>query len=255
MLNKVASGNISVANVEPPLFDQNNIVELPTAAPIISGTNALMRPDSWQEDEEEGFVYREKHNEKNVITHFLTSSNEAVGRPEALAYGAALPIVKSFGVITARLHLLFAANCMRHAKPWEGTIRISIDSIIHDLGFSNRTDLTRADKIRRIIEHTNILNNLCVKVIWRQGKKDLSVRSCQMWDIAIDGRGKLTDDCIRADLGEVFLIVRPGLWAEQFMNHDMIFQYGIFPKYVFQLDAYHNPVAASLILYLTAKYS
>jgi hypothetical protein len=225
------------------------MMRIPTSPPVISCANAIAHHDRWAEDGDGQFSYEHRTQKGNTIIVFLALNDSGAMRPEALAYDAAIQILGNLGWLTARLHLLFASYCMEQAEPWEGYISIPIDRIIGDLGIHRRTDWTRRQKIEAMVQDAGLLNSLGVKITWQQGEQDLSVRACRMWDIAVDYVSNPhvgpEDDCPR----DVTLTVRPGLWAKNFLNPDSP-QYCHIPRNVFQMDHYHNPIAAKMSLYL-----
>ena len=235
------------------LFGKEDIMRMPTSAPVISCTDAIARRDTWGENGAGEWVH-EYHSQKGGdIVHFLTADSRA-GRPEALAYDAAIQIVDCFAWLTVQLHLLFAIYCMETTKPWEDSIEIPVDRILRDLGMDKRTDWTRSKKICEVVTHAELLNSLAVKIVaWQQGEKDLSVRACRMWDIAVDFDASISSCTGTASPRNVTITVRAGLWAEEFLNRESLLQYGFLPRHVLQLDYYHKPITAHVALYLLAQ--
>ncbi len=225
------------------------MLRIPTSSPVVKGADAIAHHDRWAEDGDGQFSYEHRTQKGNIITIFMVSDDSGAMRPEALAYDAAIQILDSLGWLTARLHLLFASYCMEQEEPWECSVVIPIDRIIGDLGIQRRTDWTRRQKIEAVVQDAGLLNSLGVKITWQQGEQDLGVRACRMWDIAVDfvttSDVGTEGECPR----DVTLTVRPGLWAENFLNHDSP-QYCNIPRNIFQMDHYHNPIAAPMSLHL-----
>jgi len=228
-----------------------DVMRIPTSAPVIACTDAIARHDNWAENGDGDWVH-EYHSQKNGdIVHFLTADSRAV-RPEALAYDAAIQILNSFAGLTVQLHLLFAIYCMEQDKPWEGSISIPVERILEDLGMDRRTDWTRSKKICEIVKHAELLNSLAVKIVaWQQGGRNLSVRACMMWDVAVDFDASISSRTGTASLQNVTITVRAGQWAEKFLNRESLLQYGYLPRHVLQMDTYHNPITVHVVLYLT----
>ena len=240
--------------VEPSVYEGREVAPLPTGGPMWSGVRALMHPSRW-EDVEGVLVYQQTFEDGRTVTHFVASADDMEGRPDRLAGEAAWSIVQSFGILTARLHLLFASHAWDQEKPWEGSFTLDGDSMIKDLGLDKRTDLTYGKKLKDVVKHAGLLGNLGVRTLWREAGKPYNVRSSRMWDIALDtpySQPSLLEDG-EEDYSSVMLTVRPGLWTEKFMNRGEggLFQFGYMAREVLSIDPYHEEMAAELAILLT----
>ncbi|MBD2019448.1 hypothetical protein H6F43_04515, partial [Leptolyngbya sp. FACHB-36] len=109
-------------------FDLDPVTVLPTAIPIASSIRAQLRPDLWQQDEDQPavFHYRSKSNPANYIEHYITNPGDIA----LLPWEAAEQIINKFGFDTVKLQLIFAARTMEEDEPWARTFTLRATDII-----------------------------------------------------------------------------------------------------------------------------
>ena len=151
---------------EPPLFTDATPVPIATAPPVLSSARALVQRDHWGEAQiarglAPQFLYADS---KGVITHYITSEQPESGRLEVMVGEAAWAIVNSFDTSAAYMHLAFSAHAARQERPWAEEMRLRGSDLMRDLGLWDRKDLTRAEKVLRIIEQARLLNSLAVQL-------------------------------------------------------------------------------------------
>lgn len=264
-----------VASWEPPLFTDARPVPIATAPPVLSSARALVQRDHWKDTEiakglAPQFLYTDA---KGVITHYITSEQPESGRLEVMVGEAAWAIVNAFDTSAAYLHLAFSAHAARQERPWAEDMRIKGSDLMRDLGLWDRKDLTREEKVLRIIEQARLLNSLAVQLEWTlSDSKRFVVQISRMWEvsyeiagqrhlIADEGQALLADPLANVTPDEVILHVRPGLWARSFLNRaglaggSSLNWFGYLADTVFRIDPYREPIASKLAVYLTLTWA
>lgn len=257
----------SQQSTDSALFQSSAVTPVATAGPILSSIQAMILKD-FQNDPDGRPVFDKRFSNDRVIQHFITDSNPDSENLEALAGKAAWQIVERFGIVTAYIHLIFAAYATDSPEPWKDTFTISGTQLINMLGMDRkRSDLTKAEKLKEVAKRVSDLASLGVCIQrWNEGKKDLSVGMGRMWDVWIELKGSpllpgfADKDASRFDkieLNEFLVTVRPGLWTSKFLNKpgarngEALRQFGYLAKSTVQFDPYHEELAARLAVYLT----
>lgn len=257
---------------EPPLFTDATPVPIATAPPVLSSARALVQRDHWGETQitrglAPQFLYSDA---KGVIRHYITSEQPESGRLEVMVGEAAWTIVNSFDTSTAYMHLAFSAHAARQERPWEEEMRIRGSDLMRDLGLWDRKDLTREEKVLRIIEQARLLNSLAVWLEWSlSDTKRFSISISRMWEVSYEIAGQkhlATDAGLEDPLAdvipdEVILHVKPGLWARSFLNRpglaggSSLNLFSYLADTVFKIDPYREPVASKLAVFLTLTWA
>lgn len=241
---------------ESPLFVHQAVTPVATGSPMLSSTQALLRPDLWQPLGDNVPTYRRDFSQERRIEHYITTSDPKSRTVEALAGDAAWQIVQQFGLATAFLHLVFAAYATAQAEPWRGPFELQGSDLLVTLGLDKRTDIPRADKLREVVRQARLLDALGVWVVWRERNNDRSVQMSRMWDVAVKVTGPEAPG-EQVTPTEVILTVRPGLWTAQFLNGagaqagTALRQFGYLAQQTLRIDPYHQELAAKLAVYLT----
>lgn len=264
-----------VVGWEPPLFLDARPVPIATAPPVLSSARALVQRDHWTATEiakglAPQFLYTDA---KGVITHYITSEQPESGRLEVMVGEAAWAIVNAFDTSAAYMHLAFSAHAARQEKPWAEDMRLRGSDLMRDLGLWDRKDLTREEKVLRIIEQARLLNSLAVQLEWTlSDSKRFVVQISRMWEvsyeiagqkhlIADEGPDLLADPLANVTPDEVILHVRPGLWARSFLNRtglaggSSLNWFSYLADTVFRIDPYREPIASKLAVYLTLTWA
>ena len=242
-------------------LDLAPVSPLPTAIPIASSIRAQLRPDLWQQDEDNNlavFQYHSKANPANFIEHYITSPGDIVMLP----WEAADQIINKFGFDTVKLQLIFAARTMEQGEPWKSAFTLKASDIIHLLGWDKNHSTSLAEKRNAVASTAYALSCLLVKSVWVEGRGkrqiDASTPIGRMWDVLIDPHGQIdwvTGKIEKPD--EVYITISPGLWTKHFLNRagnrakEALHQFGYLARDILQIDPYHNELALRLAIQLT----
>jgi DNA-binding transcriptional regulator YiaG len=248
---------------EPRLYENNkHFTPAASAAPMVSSLRAQLRTDQWDKDASGlgYFLHQGTRKPSNVIEHYITSSGDI----SLLPWDEALQIIDKFGLITAKLHMIFAAHATRRDLPWESRFTLKASDIVAELGWDKRSDLTKAQKLNEVAKAAFALGCLLIKAVWvegqGQGRVSCSVQTSRMWETAIDVRGGQLDLEGKIDQPtEVYITVRPGLWTYAFLNKagcqakQALYQFGYLAQDILKIDPYHDELALRLGLHLTVE--
>jgi len=242
---------------EGPLFQGREIATIGTSAPILSAIQGLIRQDDWKNGEDDRPRFRKQFSQGRWVEHYILDADPFSQYPERLAQKAAWKIIRQFGLPAAYIHLILAAYAMEQQRPWLEVIRLKGSDLIKTLGQDRRTDLTKSQKLKEIAEQAQLVGSLGVWVVWSQGPLDLNVRTCRMWDVAVDLHGQLNLSGKVMEPNEITITVRPGLWTEKFLNREgqkegtALRQFGYLAKETLKINPYQKPLAAKLAVWLT----
>ena len=242
---------------EGPLFQGREIATIGTSAPILSAIQGLIREDLWESGEDNRPTFRKQFSQGRCVEHYILDADPFSQYPERLAQKAAWKIIRQFGLPAAYIHLILAAYAMEQQRPWLEVIRLNGSDLIKTLGMDRRTDLSKSQKLNEIAEQAQLVGSLGVWVVWSQGPLDLNVRTCRMWDIAVDLHGQVSLSGKVMEPNEITITVRPGLWTEKFLNREgqkegtALMQFGYLAKQTLKINPYRKPLAAKLAVWLT----
>ncbi|HIK16958.1 MAG TPA: helix-turn-helix transcriptional regulator [Leptolyngbyaceae cyanobacterium M33_DOE_097] len=241
-------------------LDFDPIAVLPTSIPIASSIRAQLRPDLWQQGNNQiaVFHYRSKGNPSNYIEHYITNPGDI----EMLPWEAAEQIINKFGFDTVKLQLIFAARTMEENEPWNSAFTLKASDIIQLLGWDRNHNTSLSEKRNAVASTAYALSCLLVRSVWIEGrgrrKVDASTPIGRMWDVLIDLHGQfdwVTGKIEKPD--EVYITVSPGLWTKHFLNRagsrakEALHQFGYLARDILKIDPYHNEMALRLAIQLT----
>jgi DNA-binding XRE family transcriptional regulator len=242
---------------EGPLFQGSEIATIGTSAPILSAVQSFIREDHWESGDDNEPTFRKQFSQGRWVEHYILDADPFSQYPEKLAQKAAWKIIRQFGLSAAYIHLILAAYAMEQQRPWLEVIRLKGSDLIKTLGQDRRTDLTKAQKLNEVARQAQLVGSLGVWVVWSQGPLELNVRTCRMWDVAIDLHGQLGLSGKVLEPDEITITVRPGLWTEKFLNREgqkegtALMQFGYLAKQTLKINPYRKPLAAKLAVWLT----
>jgi len=241
-------------------LDFDPIAVLPTSIPIASSIRAQLRPDLWQQGNNQiaVFHYRSKSNPSNYIEHYITNPGDI----EMLPWEAAEQIINKFGFDTVKLQLIFAARTMEENEPWNSAFTLKATDIVQLLGWDRNHNTSLSEKRNAVASTAYALSCLLVRSVWIEGrgrrKVDASTPIGRMWDVLIDLHGQfdwVTGKIEKPD--EVYITVSPGLWTKHFLNRagsrakEALHQFGYLARDILKIDPYHNEMALRLAIQLT----
>jgi DNA-binding transcriptional regulator YiaG len=253
--------------LEPLLYKKDqHFTPTATAAPMVSGLEAQLRHDLWSKDLNGLAYFRHlaKSQPSNIIEHYITTPGDI----SLLPWDEALQIIDKFGLITAKLHLIFAAHTMRQEKPWESKFTLSASDVITEMGWEKRTDISKSQKLNELAKTAFALGCLTIQATWVEGRKNkkisCSVETSRIWETAVEVKGerlnlkeKINLEEQIDNLEEVYITVRPGLWAYGFLNKagyeakKALYQFGYLAQDLLKIDPYHDELGLRLGLHLT----
>jgi DNA-binding transcriptional regulator YiaG len=259
----------TLSESDSSLFLTRSEVAVSTAPPAISGAQALIRKDLWYQTSQNPssrLEYRYQDS-KGTIFHNIATGSSETGGFEYVVGDQAWSFVKNFDTPTALLHLLFCAHAARQNRPWAEEMHISGTDLIRHLGLGHRKDLKKVEKIQEIVHHAHLLNSLTVSFEWsRSTSRRFIVSISRMWEISYTFSFKKSSEPHgvyqnewRPD--EVILTVRPGKWAEFFLNRDglkdgsSLFFTGYLAETILRLNPYTEPIACRLAILLTLTWN
>ena len=250
-------GETDLPITEGPLFQNSEITTIGTSAAIWSAVQSYIREDLWENGEDNRPTFRKQFSRGRCVEHYILDADPSSQYPERLAQKAAWKIIRQFGLAAAYIHLILAAYAMEQQRPWLEVIRLKGSDLINTLGMDRRTDLSKSQKLKEIAEQAQLVGSLGVWVVWSQGPLDLNVRTCRMWDVAIDLHGQIGLSGRVLEPDEITITVRPGLWTEKFLNREgqkegtALMQFGYLAKQTLKINPYRKPLAAKLAVWLT----
>ena len=243
-----------------PSLSLDPVTVMPTSIPIASSIKAQLRPDLWQQDENQTavFQHRSKANPGNCIEHYITNPGDIAMLP----WEAAEQIINKFGFDTVKLQLIFAAKTMEEDEPWKNAFTLKASDIIQLLGWDKNHSTTLPEKRNAVASAAYALSCLLIKSVWIEGRGrkqvDASTPIGRMWDVLIDPHGQfdwVTGKIDKPD--EIYITISPGLWTKHFLNRagskakEALHQFGYLAKDILRIDPYHNELALRLAIQLT----
>lgn len=235
--------------------------KMASGMPIYTGYKAMVEKDTWTEETISNLAiyrYDSKSNTNNYIEHFINKDNTK--KIITLPFSEAIQIIDKFGIDTAKLHLILAVHACRQEKPWESNFILKGTDLIKALGWQKRTDLTMAEKLKKISQLAWAINCLLIKCEWILGKPKnnkvpMKINTSRMWDLAIDefGQNNLISKEID-ELEEVEITVRPGLWTYSFLNEGgqaaqtALYHFSWLSESIMSIDPYHEEAALRIAM-------
>jgi len=249
----------------PPLFINSQFEPLSTAVVIMSALKAQIKKDGWGKDTAEIAFYQHKGKQPNqIIEHYISQSSN-IGDISILPWSEAWQIIENFNFSTAKLHILFAAHCMKQENPWENQFSLKSSDIIKEIGWDKRTDLTKSELLKQVASAAYTLDCLTVKVEWetgqpKKGKIPIMIDISRLWTISFKYQGQKDIFTSKIeDPKEIYITVRPGMWASSFLNaggaaaKNALYQFGYIAQEVLKIDPYHDELALRLAIHLSLE--
>ncbi|MDX2242380.1 MAG: helix-turn-helix transcriptional regulator [Leptolyngbyaceae cyanobacterium bins.302] len=248
-----------------PLFQDTDVERVATGYPILTGAQALIN-SQWEDGE---YPYWKKLVGEGFIQHQIVRQSPSSQQIELVPSKAAWEIIQQFGPEAAYIFLIFSAYATDSEEPWAEQIRLKGTELIRLFGWDKRTDITIAQKLRKIGHLVELVCSLSVLVKnINIGAKRYNVERGAMWileGLGYSGQLALTMDVNQPDSptyeagepDELYIKVRPGVWTEKFLNakdtnaKESLFQYGYLAKSTLQINPYRQRLASKLAIFLT----
>lgn len=241
---------------ERPLFMNKSIEIMATGAPVISATQAYLKRPDWGKYKKDSLCFPKVFGKGRCIEFCILNNQEH--QPESITHQAEQEILDRYGVMAARLHAVFATYAARQHEPWKEPFNLRGTELIKTLGLHRTNRMNKSQKLKAVADLAWIVGTLGAAIHWYEGNLDLRVtRKSPIWTILyveefyqpelIQGTTELTEVVIR---------VMPGAWAEKFLNKvgsqqkKALYQYGVLPKQLFDIDPHSQKLAANLALYI-----
>ncbi|BAU15970.1 hypothetical protein LEP3755_65370 (plasmid) [Leptolyngbya sp. NIES-3755] len=251
----------NLPRTEPPLFTNKPIEMIATSAPIISATQAFLKPPDWSEYSQNR-LYFQRHFGKGRYIEFSVLNNHK-DQAEFVTSQAEREILAQYGVMAARLHAVFATYAALQSEPWKEPFYLRGTDLIKTLKIHNSNKFNKSQKLKAIAELAWVVGTLGAIIHWFEGDLDLCVRERSLlWIVSIQeyiqpNLDESTEDAEpRESIDEVVIRVQPGLWTQNFLNRQgaqqrkALYQYGLIPRQVFDIDPHRRKLATSMALYL-----
>lgn len=248
-----------------PLFQDAEVERVATGYPILTGAQALIN-SQWEDGE---YPYWKKLVGEGFIQHQIVRQSPSSQQIELVPGKAAWDIIQQFGPEAAYVFLIFSSYATDSEEPWAEQIRLKGTDLIRLFGWDKRTDITIAQKLRKIGHLVELVCSLSVLVSnINIGAKRYNVERGAMWileGLGYAGQLALTMDINQPDSptyeagepDELYIKVRPGVWTEKFLNareasaKEALFQYGYLAKSTLQINPYRQRLASKLAIFLT----
>jgi DNA-binding transcriptional regulator YiaG len=271
LLQKIDFLNINLSTIEsifgvsskPDILAESQLAEitgLPTPVPFRASVESNYRIDKWKKDSNNQGVFETscQTNPKNRVEVFMVGENNDI-----LALEAALQVIDLMGIEAAKIQLVFAAHVFNQSNLFQSYFTLKGTDIIQQIGWDKKHRLTVADKLSQIASIAFHLGKMLMQCTWVEGKPkgnkvDASVSISPLWVIEVDFRGQMNiftgkvDDPV-----EVYIAVRPGPWAEKWLNKMgakagiALHQFGWLAAEILKINPYHDELALKLAIHLT----
>ena len=248
---------------EPPLYKkQQHITATATAAPVTSSLRTQLRKDLWKKDPNglAYFLHQAKGKPSNIIEHHITNPGDI----SLLPWDEALQIIDKFGLLTAKMHLIFAAHTMRREKPWQSEFTLKINDLIKEIGWDKTNKYPAHEKRKNIAIAAFAMDCLTIQATWVEGQHRKGgilacVETSRMWNVQIQLIGQQNLEGKIEQPEEGYITVQPGLWTKSFLNkagsqaREALFQFGYLAQDILKIDPYHDELGLRLALHLTVE--
>ena len=256
---------VDSAATREPLFQDADVERVATGYPILTGAQALIN-SQWEDGE---YPYWKKLVGEGFIQHQIVRQSPSNQQIELVPGKAAWEIIQQFGPEAAYVFLIFSSYATDSEEPWAEQIRLKGTDLIRLFGWDKRTDITIAQKLKKISHLVELVCSLSVLVSnINIGAKRYNVERGAMWNLeglGYAGQLALTMDARKSDSptyepgdpDELYIKVRPGVWTEKFLNtsdinaKQALYQYGYLAKSTLQINPYRQRLASKLAIFLT----
>jgi Helix-turn-helix len=253
------------STIREPLFQDTEIERIATGYPILTGAQALIN-SQWEDGGDH--PYWNKSVGEGFIQHQIVRQSPSK-QIELVPSKAAWEIIQQFGPEAAYVFLIFSSYAADSEEAWAEQIRLKGTDLIRLFGWDKRTDITIAQKLKKIGHLVELVCSLSVLISnINIGAKRYNVERGAMWileGLGYSGQLALTMDTNQPDVptyeagepDELYIKVRPGIWTEKFLNardvsaKESLFQYGYLAKSTLQINPYRQRLASKLAIFLT----
>ena len=253
----------TVPVTKPPLFQTTDDAPVMTSHPYLSGAQACLGKTLW--DDIEGVPCFRRFFGQGFIEHNIIKENPETNRIELVAGNAAWEIIQKFNPEVAYMFLVFASCATDLDQPWSGAFTIKGTDLIKTFGWSNRTDLSLGNKLKKLgilaqqVAHLSItINELDLK------RMKYSAEIQAMWRLKLRYEGDVSPTVEHNQPNkvsnetdeptELFITVGANDWVRPFQdleNYRSLYEYGLLAKSTLQINPYQNPMATKLAVFLT----
>jgi hypothetical protein len=257
--------SVDASATREPLFQDAEFERVATGYPILTGAQALIN-FQWEDGE---YPHWKKLVGEGFIQHQIVRQSPSNQQIELVPRKAAWDIIQQFGPEAAYVFLIFSSYATDSEEPWAEQIRLKGTDLIRLFGWDKRTDITIAQKLKKIGHLVELVCSLSVLVSnINIGAKRYNVERGAMWNL--EGLGYAGQLALTMDINqpnsptyeagepdELFIKVRPGVWTEKFLNasdanaKEALFQYGYLAKSTLQINPYRQRLASKLAIFLT----
>lgn len=257
--------SVDATATREPLFQDAEVERVATGYPILTGAQALIN-SQWEDGD---YPHWKKLVGEGFIQHQIVRQSPSNQQIELVPRKAAWDIIQQFGPEAAYVFLIFSSYATDSDEPWAEQIRLKGTDLIRLFGWDKRTDITIAQKLKKIGHLVELVCSLSVLVSnINIGARRYNVERGAMWNLeglGYAGQLALTMDSNQpsaptyeaGEPDELFIKVRPGVWTEKFLNasdassKDALFQYGYLAKSTLQINPYRQRLASKLAIFLT----
>jgi hypothetical protein len=251
--------------IREPLFQEEEVECIATGYPILTEAQALIN-SQWEDSG--GYPHWNKSVGEGFIQHQIVRQSPSK-QIELVPGKAAWEIIQQFGPEAAYVFLIFSSYATDSEEAWAEQIRLKGTDLIRLFGWDKRTDITIAQKLKKIGHLVELVCSLSVLISnINIGAKRYNVERGAMWileGLGYSGQLALTMDMNQPNTpsyeagepDELYIKVRPGIWTEKFLNakdisaKESLFQYGYLAKSTLQINPYRQRLASKLAIFLT----
>lgn len=245
----------NLPRTEPPLFTSKSMEMMASGAPVISATQAFLKPPDWSEYGQDRLYFQKQFGKGRYIEFYVL--NKQKHQADSISTQAEREILEQYGVMAARLHAVFATYASLQSEPWKEPFYLLGTDLIKTLKVHNSNKFTKSQKLKAIADLAWVVGTLGAVIHWFEGDMDLCVRERSLlWIVSVQEYTQPHVDGETEELHEVVIRVQPGLWTHSFLNREgaqqrkALYQYGLIPKEVFDIDPHRRKLATSMALYL-----
>ena len=245
----------NLPRTEPPLFRAKSMEMMASGAPVVSATQAFLKPPDWSEYGEDRLYFQKQFGKGRYIEFYVL--NKQKHQADSISTQAEREILEQYGVMAARLHAVFATYASLQSEPWKEPFYLRGTDLIKTLKVHNSNKFTKSQKLKAIADLAWVVGTLGAVIHWFEGDMDLCVRERSLlWVVSVQEYTQPNMDGQSEELHELVIRVQPGLWTHSFLNREgaqqqkALYQYGLIPKEVFDIDPHRRKLATSMALYL-----
>lgn len=245
----------NLPRTEPPLFTTKSMEMMASGAPVVSATQAFLKPPDWSEYGEDRLYFQKQFGKGRYIEFYVL--NKQKHQADSISTQAEREILEQYGVMAARLHAVFATYASLQSEPWKEPFYLRGTDLIKTLKVQNSNKFTKSQKLKAIADLAWVVGTLGAVIHWFEGDIDLCVRERSLlWVVSVQEYTQPNVIGQSEELHEVIIRVQPGLWTHSFLNREgaqqqkALYQYGLIPKEVFDIDPHRRKLATSMALYL-----